>query len=376
LKVAFSAFCLLLFLFPFREVTGQFEIFVVTVNPYSMGIVSLSIVAILSNVTAHGRYGFSVIDVFVILLCLTYFASTLLSKDIMQTGLMAFHAIFIPVVSYFVVKSFVISEQKYQAALKWLLAGIAFFSLLGLTMSRQSMLGIPPIGVATLAVFSICTLLFTELWKKKGGFTALVLTIMLFLTTLSRAYSVAILASPILFRFIRKLNALGVFSLFFVASLLVTLFITYNPHYFKPKGHDPRERGTINRILDVDVWKRAMYGRAFTYQDGIRKFEQSPFFGNGLQRGETCVTIHNFHVEWLQYGGFVGYLFYSLFFFSLYVTHNELAKKDLFSATNLSVIMVILVNCLTNGIMHGMMPHVIFIAAGFAESRKKIASTK
>jgi hypothetical protein len=339
--------------------------------------ICLSFFALLQNFAPKRKFGLSVLDILIALFCLTYFASTILSADIMGSGRLAFRFIFIPVISYFTVKSLVTSEKEYETAVFSLIGSIVLFAIIalltvGLTGLRQVAMGMPSIVTATLAAFAICTLFFSGWWRKGLGFSALMPVLALLAMTLPRAYIVGLLASPIVYRGIRKGFALKLCLTFFIVSIALTMFLTFNPSFVKTKSQEIEGRRSIERVINPDLWQQSLYGRAFSYREGIQNFKEHFLFGTGLQIGEFNITRHNFHIEWLEYGGVVGYSIYLLFFVAYYATHTELAKRDVFCAVNLLIVMLILLNSLTNGIMHGLMPHLAFITIGLGEARRKI----
>jgi hypothetical protein len=341
-----------------------------------MGIILVSFLAVLKNLSPNHRYGFNIIDVFVALFCLSYFPSTILSHDLMGTGRLAFRFIFIPAVTYFTLKSLVTSEWEYKRLLILFLAAIGVFALtallmVGLTGERGIIMGMPPIGSATLAVFAICNLVYSGWWRKKLGLAILLLSVLLIGMTLARAYFVGLLASPILYRLIRKGHAFILCIIFFPATLVATLFLTWNPSVLTPAATEFAARKSIERVTNIDFWKQALYNRALSYREGLSNFKKHPVFGTGLQVGDDVITRHNFHIEWLEYGGAVGYLVCLALFFSYYAAHRGVAQFDVFCAVNLCVVLLVLVNSLTNGLMHGLMPYMTLIGIGLAEARKK-----
>ena len=124
--------------------------------------------------------------------------------------------------------------------------------------------------------------------------------------------------------------------------------------------------------MDINLWKEALYWRAFSYHEGIANFSSAPVFGVGLYKGEVYVTRHNFHVEWLEYGGIVGYLLYTGSFLLHFLSFSAYATFDRFIAINLLILLVILSNSFTNGFMHGIMPYIAFVIIGFNEARRKM----
>nr|MDA3868644.1 hypothetical protein [Gammaproteobacteria bacterium] len=136
--------------------------------------------------------------------------------------------------------------------------------------------------------------------------------------------------------------------------------------------YDKEIEFSAERLTNVDFLLGTIYGRALSYRGGIDSFLASPIFGNGLFRGEYMVTQHNFHVEWLQYGGMIGYILYAVVLISHAIRMRRSAQRDHWIAANLVTMILILANCVTNGLMHGVMPYVLFLLMGLNEARFRI----
>ncbi|MCK5503561.1 MAG: O-antigen ligase family protein [Thermodesulfovibrionia bacterium] len=371
--------CIVLFILPFHKSFFSVEIGIITFNPYSLGIIALLGIALGQHIfsSTDRKYNFNLVDIFVIFFCLTFLVSTYLSKDLLRSGHMAFKSIFLPVVSYFVVKTFIESKTEYIKVLFSLLAGIILFSILGLLLSglthqRQLILSQNPIGAATLVIVPIVTILYAKWWKNKVGLVSLIFCLLLLIITYSRIYYFAILISPILFLLIRKGHIFKLLLIFFPISLILALSLSVDPQLFRYKHIPQKELQTITRVFNIELYKKSFYHRAKQYNEGLKEFKKHPVLGSGIKRGRYNVTVHNFHIEWLEYGGIIGYLLSIGIFLSYFISHRELVIKDRLSATHFCLICIILMNCFTNGIMHGIMPYMIFILLGLAEARKKV----
>lgn len=370
-----------LLILPFYKSTFTIEVGVATLDPYMIGIILLALMGLFINIFSKKTFGFNVLDLFILLFCVTYLCSILLSENILSSGYLAVHSIFIPVISYFVLKSFLISDSIYKRSLFFILAGIFLFSVIGLayigfTGTREMILNIPPIGVATFAVFSICNLVYSGWWKNKFGIVSLALALLLLFFSFSRVYLLGILGSPILYLFVKRGHVVKLFTFIFPFTLILTLLLVVNYDYFKPTKFEASKEKTVERVLNIESWKKALYARAHTYQEGIKNFKKKPFFGTGLYRGEKVITVHNFHIEWLEFGGILGYIICTGIFFVYFTLQKVVVKKDKFSTLNLCILIIILSNSVTNGIMHGLMPYFVFITMGFGEARRKLVETK
>lgn len=377
MKIVFASLCIVLFSLPFSKVTPSFEIIIVTFNSYTIGILFLAFCALLYDMSPAGNYRFSLVELFMIVFCCTYFVTTILSKTMITSGRLAFHAVFIPVVSFFAIKSLITSDSEFKKALAVFIGSIALFAVIGtvevgLNESRGKILEILPIGVSTMAVFAVCNLMYSGWWKKYLGLIAFPLTFFLLVITYSRAYIVGIIISPIIYGIIRRGYAIVILSLLIFTTFLFTIFLTANSSYFKPESDDRRKAKTSARVSDIQSWKQSFYDRAQAFEASYKRFKKNFFFGTGLRTGDNKTTVHNFHLEWLEYGGIFGYLVCLSIFFSYFGLNASLAKKDAFAASNLCVVTLILLNSFTNGIMHGLMPYFIFVAIGFSEARRKI----
>lgn len=376
-RLLFNWLRLTLFLLPFAKVAGSVEIVIITFNPYTLGMVALAGFGVLIFFLPDSPYEITGIDGFMGLFCLTYLVSTLLSDQLIGSGRLAFHAIFIPVVSYFAIKTLVTSEEKYRMALVCLVAGIALFAVAGFAhagigATRRYYLGRHPIGYATLAVTALCVLIYGGWWRRPAGLAGGLVSFLLLFSSLSRMYILGFLISPIIWVVIRKGGALLIYLGVFPISLGLTLFLALNPSVFKTHV-DPEkehEQQSLSRLTDFQQMRLALFHRAQAYEESYERFKEAPVFGHGLRIGGLNVTTHSFHMEWLEGGGIYGYVICSLLFFSYYARHAGPAREDRFCAVHLCAVTLVFFNSLTNGVMHGMMPYIIFIQIGFGEARR------
>lgn len=362
-------------LLPFCYGFGEFELGVVTLNPYVLSMVLLSVGVFFQWIIGVRRGGVDLKDIPMILLATTYLVSTLLSENVLEAGFLAFHALFVPITTYFVVRTIVDSEKRYTLTV-W----VFFLSVVGLALaaisaylvssSRGAVVGLPPIGMATVSVAAlVCAFPY---WKQ--GFKRLLGGIVFsgFLLTFSRAYLVALLLAPLVFKGFKRANALYLFSAFLVSTLLATTLVSFNAEVFRPLDYDKAVESTSSRLTDMNFLLGSLYGRALTYREGLEGFLEAPAFGEGFSKGEFMVTQHNFHVEWLQYGGLAGYLLYAYVLFSFFSRAAKFVRRDLLVGVNTMAVFLLLFNSLTNGLMHGIMPTVLFLVLALTESRIKL----
>lgn len=374
----FGLFCLILAWLPFSRGVLQFEIGVITLNPYVMGMLGMGAV-VLGRVLTGWRYGFNRVDLMIILLCFTYLISTLFSPTLLQSGYLAFHGIFVPVISYFVVRGMITSEKQYKQALVFLLGGVTLFGLFAIfqflaTHERVSVLSMFFIDISTIAITAVLYLIYSRWWKTKVGFFSFVAAFGALLVSLSRMYLAVLLISNWLFGMLKRGKGGVLLNALLVITLVGTILVTYNAEFFRPTNYQKEMEFTTDRITSIEFLKGSIYGRALSYREGLETFFQHPFFGTGLNKGEHMVTLHNFHMEWLAYGGIIGYLFYGLLFFFHFRSASSLATTDRYCAINLLILSAILLNGVTNGFMHGMMPYVAFVVMGFNEARLRLAA--
>lgn len=376
-RLLFNWLRLTLFLLPFAKVAGSVEIVIITFNPYTLGMVALAGFGVLIFFLPDSPYEINSIDGILGLYCLTYLISTLMSNNLIGSGRLAFHAIFIPVVSYFAIKTLITSEARYRAALLCLVAGIALYAVAGFAhagigVNRRYYLGRHPIDYATLAISALCVLGYGGWWRRPAGFLAGLASLVLLFSSLSRIYILGFLISPAIWIAIRKGGALLIYLGLFPLSLGLTLFLALNPSFFKTHV-DPQkehEQQSASRLTDFQQMRLALYHRAQAYEESYDRFRETPVFGHGLQVGGLNVTTHSFHMEWLEGGGVYGYVICSLLFFVYYARHAGPAREDRFCAVHLCAVTLVFFNSLTNGVMHGMMPYIIFIHIGFGEARR------
>lgn len=356
-------------LLPFSQGVGQVDIGLITVNPHMLLTLLLAFSG-LFRVTIFGKkYSYSQLDTWVILLLATYFSSTVLSDTLTRSGFLAFHGLFLPASCYFVIKSNVETIEEMKRILNWLIVGVVVFCVWDIITlieikRRIVVLGVPPIGVATMIVLASAYLFGAGQLKSKMGKIAFIIMATAFLASLSRMYIVLVIFSLFFYVVIRRGYALGLLKTMLLSTLCLTLILVASAGWFANAKIDNDERRGAGRVLDVQQWKRSLYGRAFDYQEAIEAFKQKPVFGSGLKKGEITVTRHNLHMEWLEYGGMLGYVLYMGVLLAMFRRPAKFASSDTLIASGLLGSFIVLGNSVTNGLMHGMMPYAVFITAG------------
>jgi len=376
----FGSFCIILSCLPFSKSLPKFEVGLITFNIYTIGMVLLFIASLIKIIISKYSIKFTFTDLFILLVSIAFLISTILSDNLIESGYLAFNFIFIPVVSYFVIRVMISNDTEYHQTIGFFLFGItilaitAFFNYLS-SYQRAEPFGLFAIGAASLLIVPIYYIFYLGWYKKPFWFIALLITIVGFIVTFSRMLFLIVLLSPLLFYIIKKHKSVLLYSVFFILTFIITLLVSYNADLFKPKFDThffSEKQGIIKtekRIFDKTHLMLSLYGRALSYKEGIERFRRTWLSGEGLFKQEGLQTYHNFHIEWLVYGGALGYLLYLLIFLSHVTRFNRIDWQDNFVYLNLLIIFSILCNSLTNGIMHGTMPYVIFITMAFNESR-------
>jgi hypothetical protein len=368
--------------YPFSLGLLQYELLSVTFSPYIIGMLfmlGLGVVLIAFKLT---KYSYSFIDLLVVLLTFQYIATIPFQEDVLWTAYRVLHALIIPIASYFVIKIFVNKEDQFDRCLKYFFLGIGGFALIALanfavTMERAHILNVPPISAATMAIIPILTIFYSTYRKALYWKIVFVLSLLLLIITFPRVYFISLLLSPFLYYFVRKGYAFLLILLMLSSTLILSISGTVliskddiKMKYMAQEKYIEKEKST-ERIFNTELFKRAIVGRFVTYRDGIDHFLNEPIFGNGIFKGKL-VTYHNYHIEWLAYGGLVGYLLYAAIFLCYFFKCSKAAMYDSFISANLVVILIILLNCTTNGIMHGIMPNAMFLNIAFGLSYTNI----
>lgn len=96
---------------------------------------------------------------------------------------------------------------------------------------------------------------------------------------------------------------------------------------------------------------------------GFQKFMQSPLIGWGAHTAEGMLynSYHNNYIDWLAYGGLIGFFLQMFFFIQHFQKADKQRKINKMLLANLLVVLAVLANGFANGIAHGVMPSLIFI---------------
>jgi hypothetical protein len=377
---------------PFTRGAFQFELGVITFSPFSMGLIGLTILVVIeATFRPAKRKCLDVLDFMILLLGLCYLISTLMSDELLPVGFVAFQGLFMPICAYLLLKFSITSRYESGIVIGGIILGATLFGLTHIAMvtaagSRVIVMGVPAISSATVMVFPIVYLVVAGSFGKFLGRLMALPTVVSLVTSFSRAYLLSIAISPVLYKFCSRGKGVTLFLLLLLSSFAVTIMFTTaadsrSSTYFGfavPKGElgrsDLKEaEGGVGRLTSGSHIVHAIYGRALAQQYALSQFLENPVFGTGIRPNEYgLATQHNFHIEWLQYGGIVGYLIYGGVILIFFRKTKELAKTDKTTTTLQVSVLVILINGVTNGLMHGYMPLVMFTLMGLAMSRRMV----
>ncbi|BBD09268.1 O-antigen ligase family protein [Desulfovibrio ferrophilus] len=382
--------CLTLAFLPFTRGLFQFEIGPVTFSPFSMGLIVIGMFGVLMVFTGRRKFHFGGFDAALALLCAFYLVSTFLSSDVMDSGFLAFHTLFLPVLSYFCIKLLVDTRDKLDLCFNFFVAGITGFNAVCILQyiilqERVTLLGVPPISIATLSILPVMCLLYSERPKNLLSIVAIAVCLVALFLSFSRIYLLSLLLSPVFMKLIRRGHGFGMFTLMIVFSLGLTLTLPFlgpkvpdsTTNYGRALGLDAefkRKEKSLGRVTDLGHMVKSLELRALTYRVGLENFLAKPLFGNGMHKGKYMVTQHNFHVEWLEFGGVLGYVAYLSVFICFFRSFGVLSVEHSELAPYVLTVFIILCNSLTNGFMHGFFSYVTYIAFGFAFAARDILS--
>lgn len=370
------AFMIVAAYLPFARIGVEHEFGPITLNPYSAGMIIMFGGSLIYKVLRSKSLHLNLTDLFLVFACGVFLYTTITSPAIMEAGFLSFNSIFIPVCAYGAARVFIDSDERYDATMRILLVALAVFAALSLmtfvsTGTRARFVGSPPVGTATLLIIALPYLWATRLfpaWLRKALFG---LCLVAFVLTFTRVYLLVALLAPLFSKIIKRGRSFGLYLNFFIATLILTFAVIGAANMFKPNvsNVDPETRKTSERMTSEEYWLLSIYGRIEQYEMGIENYMRKPFFGTGLYRGPVNITQHNFHIEWLEYGGTVGYLCFICFFLSHAWRMADLARKDVPIRLNLLITFLVMANCYTNGLLHGYMPNVVLFIMGLSEAR-------
>ncbi len=387
LAALLQPFFLLVFMFcylPMAFYGISYEIGIITLNPFSGGTIALFGVCLIRKLFTTVDLHLNLTDFFLACVCATFLVSTIFSPSIIDSGFLAFNFIFIPVLAYFNLRILVETEGQYKLLVRVM---VLFYACLGAfiitayaaTGLRSMPFNMQPIDTATIMVIPLFYLMATKMYPRYIRLPAVFFCLLAITLTFSRVIFVVVLLSPFIYRVIKRGKVILLFLSFFIFTMGFTFVIVNGMEMFKPNRSFQGDQiiQTKERITNIEHWKHSIYGRAILFKGGLDEFARHPFFGVGLQKGNVTFTQHNFVVEWLQYGGVVGYTFYMLFFLTHVWRMAAYARTDPSIRINLLALFAVLSNAFFNGILHGIMPYVAFTVMALSEARVKwVLTTK
>jgi len=373
--------CAALAWLPFSVGAVTFEVGLVTFTAYIAAIFLLIPVAFSATVFGSAPLGFRTIDALILLLCGSYLTSTLFARDPLGAGYLAVHAIFIPVASYYVIKSLIRSESHYRRCVLALAAGFSVFCVVAMIAFLVSGMGMrvrvlsrDAIAISTMSMTALVVLAIASATPRFFRGLGMLGALGGLAASMARSYLVLLFLTPGIWRLVRTGYATILLIGFLAVSLGGTLFLSTNSDLLMARGWNPGHENSLERLTNIEYWKEGLHGRLLTFRESLHHFESAPIFGTGLRPpDELGSTVHNFHLEWLEYGGLMGYLLCAGILLVHFSSVRDLADSDPWCAGNLTIMLLLYANGLTNGMMHGLMPYLLFILLGLNEARLNLA---
>lgn len=363
---------------PFIQTSIRVEIGVITFTPFSLGMILLTGLALVRKVLLNKPLNLGRSDLFLVLICASFLVSTVFAKDIMDSGLIAFKSIFIPVLCMFTARIMLDTPGKYRQFVRIFLISLVLFGVAAiysyLASGRRAIpFGVQPIGTGALLYASVCFLATTKYFPRLLRYVAMGLCLIGMAMTYSRVLILVTLASPVIYLIIRRGKSLLMFTAFFIFTLSSTLLLVANIEFFIPDRYfasDQEIHDSSERVTNIDHWKLSLYQRILTFDESLERFQESPLFGTGLQSSFFgATTQHNFNMEWLEYGGIFGYILLLAFYLSHVQRVARAAVHDRVLCTNLLVLFGIFCNAFFNGIFHGFNAPLAYLVMGLSEAR-------
>lgn len=375
--------------FPFHRLLPEFKLGIITFNIYTSAMIILFLFALINNfATSWKKYRITLFDLAIVLFGILSLFSLLLAKDIVESGFLAFHGIFIPVLTYFVVKSFFRGEEDAHELSLVLIFSIGVFALASLqeyavTHERATTPLDFFVGGATVLFWGGALLMYSGVIRSWFIKLLLGVTIALGLVvTFSRAYLLILLLSPfVVFALRKRVGRLLVIGMLAIGAGLTALAIGLSGRAgLDAESYAKKDQG-IERLTNISVYETTFARRGVMWDRGYKKFLESPAIGWGMhssvpELGSTSrISYHNNYIDWLAYGGVLGLMFQLFFFVRHFQKSDYLKQKSPLLLVNLLVLLAILANGYANGISHGVMPTLVFLLFGLNEvmvSRRRV----
>ena len=370
---------LLMLSYPFQRIIGDVEIGIITFNIFTIGIVYLFFISFIKIfITKKAHYKFSLIDFLILFLCMQFLLLVFVSTNTIEAGFFSFNAIFIPVVSYFVVKSLVDDIESYKEVVLSFLIGVLVFSFFCIFefLKTKTRIWSPlnfPIGAATILFCAFIFVLYGDFFKNKP-IKILFLGVVSFalFTTYARAYIAIVVLSPVVYFCIKKRFGTVVILSFLLIGIGITFF-SMSEYMGIGESQSMRLRQVSEsekRLTEKDQYLLAMQARGQLWREGIKKFQNHPVIGNGFyavsRKGR--IGYHNNYIDWLAFGGALGLVLNISILISQFLRYDRSFVSYKSLPAGLTILVGILANGFGNGLTHGIMPTIIFVILGFNEA--------
>lgn len=366
----FGLFAWVMASLPFAT-ASDFEIGGITFNVYTLGVIGFFLLGLIRSGLGYGGIIVRWSDLALVAFCLLYLWTTLNSPFLVRSGYLSFHAIFIPVLAYYALRLWVNHPGAYFGLKKLFCLSVAVYAVIMVgvylhTRQRVEFL-LPAISASNIALAAGFFAYYGSLFSKTLRWILALLIALGLVVTFGRMALVLALISPGLYFLFRR--GLGFWLLFatLASTLLLTVLLAQNYQLFRPSSNYDASRWTTwERVTDVDSWKLSLYGRGADFAESLEEFAEHPIVGNGLRPG-LFITRHNLHLEWLEYGGLLGYSLMMGFLLRHFWRFQPLARRSPEVAANLLAAFAVVGNALFNGVMHGVAPNVLFLCLALNE---------
>lgn len=361
-------------LMPFADAVPMPKFIFVTPSPYSLAMLVLFLVGIIGLLSGKLK-----LNINGSLVCLTLFAFIIVLHAIaldnpFEYGRLIFEGLVVPYFSFVVALLYGFKRDTAIKILRYYAFSGALFSLTCILSAfmlggRARPFGIPFISSSTYILPAFMLALYCkDFFPKKLRPFIIGLTFIGLITTMPRVYILFIMALPMIKLFSSKKRLAVLFLIVHIVSLIGTLslfeYARENRLTQKDLHHIGALDNTIERITDLDYLRSSIVGRFNEFEFAMKDFKERPLVGIGMVTGVTLIAPHNYHVVLLQYSGLIGYFIFSCFFiFYFFKMQPHFNNYSAITACSLSALAII-TNGITNSLMHGSMPIVLYFLMG------------
>ena len=364
----------------------SYEIGIVTLDLYTVGVILLSAVCLIKIFLGQLSYKYIPSDITLILfttVCLTFFIT---SNDIIKSGFVFFHTVFIPALTYFVIRILLTNEEKYSLFKLHFLLAVTIMAVLGCVEFFQSGQRIATTSGDALrgSLFFILAFFLLLSFRKKKHLIAGMVNLLAFVFGFCRVLLASFCLSPVFYLLSKKGFSKALFLFLAVSTLLFTIGmagskqITSQYNQFKrefQREHPFESLGAVGktekRLSDITFVKLSLASRVTAWREDLISFTSHPILGVGM--GITRVqaaSSHNLHVQLLAYTGLIGYSIFHLLLFqgmsSITEKRTDLLIRDFhFYST---AVFLIYLNGLGNGLFHGIFNYILFMVLALMQN--------